>query len=54
MSVFDYFWNIEMDKDGIIFSDAIETLKLDCDRALECLKRAGIQQRLSKDRFILC
>jgi len=41
MSVFDYFWNIEMDKDGITFSDAIETLKLDCDRALECLKRAG-------------
>lgn len=30
MSVFDYFWNIEMDKDGITFSDAIETLKLDC------------------------
>ena len=41
MSVFDYFWNIEMDKDGVTFADAIETLKLDCDRALECLKRAG-------------
>ena len=24
MSVFDYFWNIEMDKDGISFSDAIK------------------------------
>lgn len=41
MSVFDYFWNIEMDKDGVTFADAIETLKLDYDRALECLKRAG-------------
>ena len=41
MSVFDYFWNIEMDKDGVTFADAIETLNLDCDRALECLKRAG-------------
>lgn len=41
MSVFDYFWNIEMDQDGITFSDAIETLKIDRDKALECLKNAG-------------
>ena len=41
MSLFDYFWKIEMDKDGITFSDAIKTFKIDRDRALECLKSVG-------------
>lgn len=41
MSIFDYFWNIEMDKDGISFSDAIDKFKLTRDKALECLKCAG-------------
>lgn len=41
MSVFDYFWNVEMDKDGISFSDAIEKINLDRNKALDCLKRAG-------------
>ena len=35
MSIFDYFWNIEMDKDGISFSDAIKTLRLNRAKALK-------------------
>jgi len=53
MSVLDYYWNIEMDKDGISFSDAINTLKLNRDRALECLKQAGHPVRSDNDILTL-
>ena len=51
MSVLDYYWNIEMDKDGISFSDAINTLKLNRDRALKRLKNAGHPVENSESPF---
>ena len=42
-----------MDKDGISFSDAINTLKLNRDRALECLKQAGHPVRSDNDILTL-
>lgn len=53
MSALDYYWNIEMDKDGFSFSDAIKTFKLNRDRALKCLKQAGHPVRSDNDILTL-
>ena len=53
MSVFDYFWNIEMDKDGISFSDAIKTLRLNRAKALKRLKNAGHPVKSDNDILTL-
>lgn len=41
ISLYNYFWGADSDKEGISFSDAIRDIRLDRDEALECLKRAG-------------
>ena len=53
MSIFDYFWKIEMDKDGISFSDAIKTLRLNRAKALKCLNNAGHPVKSDNDILTL-